>query len=69
VGAREVIAALSVADDVTIVVVGVFVGLALITILRLVLRRDPPSQSRFRVGVFVERDQRDEPDRPDDAPR
>lgn len=45
-------------DDVTITlaVVGFFLVLALLTFARLLLRRTPPTYRRFRVGVFVERD-------------
>jgi hypothetical protein len=54
--------------DVTItaIFVGFFVLLALLTFMRLLLRKSPPSWKKIRLGVFVER----EPDDGDDeAPR
>ena len=49
-------AAVSDVETVTLAVVGFFLVLALLTFARIVLRRMPPSYRRFRIGVFIERD-------------
>lgn len=51
--------ALSDAETITLAVVGFFVILMLLVFARVVLRKVPPSFRRFRVGVFVERDNGD----------
>lgn len=51
-----IVAGLSDAATITLAVVGFFLVLALLAFARLILRRTPPTYRRFRVGVFVERD-------------
>lgn len=60
--------ALTDASTITVAVVAAFVLLALVAMLRVLLRREPspPSWARYRVGVFVERErdltQHEQPD-------
>ena len=44
--------------DVKIILIlaGFFALLAMLTFMRLLLRREPPTWKRLRLGVFVERD-------------
>lgn len=50
------IAALSDATVITLVVVGFFVFVVLVVVTRSVMRRDTLPYRRYRLGVFVERD-------------
>lgn len=54
--------ALSNATTITIAVVGLFALLAIVALVRYVVRREPtpPSWKRYRLGVFLERDHRSE---------
>ena len=54
------------AETIVLTVVAFFVILALLTFARVILRRSPPSYRRFRVGVFVERDDYSDPDELDE---
>ena len=56
--------------DVTItaIFVGFFVLLALLTFMRLLLRKTEPSWRRIRLGVFVERDPDREKRKDEDEP-
>ena len=47
--------ALSTATEITTVVVAFFLLLALLTLLRLILRKEEPLWRAIRVGVFIER--------------
>jgi len=44
------------ATVITAIVAGFFLLLALIALVRAVTRRGPPQPTRYRIGVFVERD-------------
>jgi hypothetical protein len=50
------------ADIITLSIGGVVVVLALLALLRVLMRKEPspPRWLRFRVGMFVERDPRDD---------
>jgi hypothetical protein len=48
-------------ETITITVIAFFLVLALLTFARTILRRMPPTYRRLRVGIFVERDNGDEP--------
>lgn len=48
--------ALTDASTVTIIIVGFFVFLVLVAVARTVMRRDTPAYRRYRLGIFVERD-------------
>jgi hypothetical protein len=50
------VTALAPVEAVTISIIGFFALIALLTFARIWLRKAPPSYRRFRVGVFVERD-------------
>lgn len=54
--------ALSEATSITLSIGGVFIALGLLTLLRVIFRKEPspPQWRRFRVGLFVERDPHDE---------
>jgi hypothetical protein len=62
--ATPVTVAASLSDPViiTLAFAAFFLLLALLTFLRIVMRKAPPTWRRYRIGVFVERD-------PDDRPR
>jgi hypothetical protein len=49
--------AVSQATAITAIIVAFFALLALVAFGRAMFRRHPPAARRFRVGVFVERDQ------------
>lgn len=53
--------ALSTATEVTSVIAIFFVLLALLTLLRLILRKEEPLWKAIRVGVFIERVPHEEP--------
>ena len=56
--------ALSTATEITTVVVAFFFLLALLTVLRLILRKEEPLWKAIRVGVFIERVAHEEKDNP-----
>jgi hypothetical protein len=58
------LAAVSTASEITTVIVLFFVLMALLTFLRLLLRKAEPIWREIRLGVFIERKQVDDP--PDD---
>ena len=60
--------AISQATQITAIVVGFFLLLALITFLRLILRKTPPIWRTMRIGFFVERQTMDEHGRPEQPP-
>jgi len=53
---RQGLAALSDASTITIAVVAFFVFLVVVAVVRAVLTHDKPPYRRYRLGVFVERD-------------
>jgi hypothetical protein len=59
--------AISDASTITITLAGFFIFLALITFLRLLLRKEPPDWRKVRIGLFIERLERGEVD--EDEPR
>jgi hypothetical protein len=55
------------ATTITAAVVALFALLALVAVARMVLKTDRPRMQRFRVGIFVEREDDRGADTPDDA--
>jgi hypothetical protein len=57
-----VIVGLSESSTITFSVVGLVIGLAIIALLRILIRKETPVWRRIRIGFFVERDHPGESD-------
>jgi hypothetical protein len=57
-----VIVGLSESSTITFSVVGLVIALAIIALLRILIRKETPVWRRIRIGFFVERDPRENDD-------